>query len=272
MKKQYLIAVDLEGIHEVIGEPYEGLYKGTAEHAKAVRNATQEINAAIKGLFDGGAKLVAVWDNHAGGGNLDFSQIDARAVKIEKIPMLKYERLKFAENFSFDGICYIGYHTKEGTINGVLAHTYNSKAIQYFKVNGRAVGELDMDSWAAAEYGIPPVFCATDDICVGQALEIEPKMHTVITKYGKGRNSAVFRDKNEVLTEIYKQARACVSASITPKKLIYPARLELRYTRSEDALKYMEKARSYGQEISFGEDSHVLTTTLRSFADLETFM
>lgn len=79
-------------------------------------------------------------------GNLDFSKIDSRVTKVEKISMIKYERLKFAKDFSFDGILFVGYHAKEGSINGVMSHTYNSKAIQYFKVNSRAVGELDVDS------------------------------------------------------------------------------------------------------------------------------
>lgn len=272
MGKQFLVAVDLEGIHDVVGVPYEGLHSGTEEYAKAVKNAIKEVNAVAKGLFDGGAELVAVWDNHAGGGNLDFSKIDSRIIKIEKIPMVKYERLKFAQDFTFDGILYVGYHTKEGTINGVLAHTYNSKAIQYFKVNNRTVGEIDIDSWAAAEYNIAPLFCASDDICVEQALEIEPKIRTVITKFGMGRNSAIFRDESEVLTEMYEQARSCVNLSVIVNKLVFPAKFEVRYTRTEDALKYMEKARSYGQEIEFGEDAHIIKTTLHSFADLETFL
>ena len=48
--------------------------------------------------------------------------------------------------------------------------------------------------------------------------------------------------------------------------------MEIRYTRTEDAVKYMEKARAYGQEIEFGEDAHIIKTNLRSFADLESFI
>lgn len=272
MAKQYLVAVDLEGIHGVVGVPYEGLYKGTKEYEKAVENAIKEVNAVVKGLFDGGAELVAVWDNHAGGGNLDFSQIDARAVKIEKNPMVKYERLKFAQDFAFEGILFVGYHSKEGSVNGVLAHTYNSSAIQYFKVNGQTIGELEVDSWAAAEYKSPPLFCASDEVGVKQALGIQPKMRTVVTKYGTGRNSAVFRDGSEVLAEMYEQAKACANVAIMPQKLTFPATMEIRYTRTEDAVKYMEKARAYGQEIEFGEDAHIIKTNLRSFADLESFI
>ena len=272
MGKQYLIAIDMEGIHGVVGVPYEGLHKGLEEYDKAVENATKEVNTVVKGLFDGGAELVAIWDNHGGGGNLDFSKIDPRAVKIEKLPMKKYERMLFAKNFNFDGILFLGYHCKDGTINGVLSHTFSSQCIQYFKVNGKTIGELEFDCWAAAEYGISPLFCASDDICIKQVLEIEPQLRTVVTKYGKGRNEAVFREPDEVLAEMYEQARACVGKYVEPKKLTFPAEFEVRYTRMEDAAKNMEKARSYGQIMEYGEDAHIIKTTLRSFADLETFV
>ena len=272
MRGQYLVAVDLEGIHGVVGTPYEGLVFGSQEYEKAVENAIDEVNAVVKGLFEGGANLVAVWDNHGGGGNLDFSKIESRVIKITPSPMKKYERLLFAKNFAFDGILYVGYHSKEGSLNGVLAHSYYSKAVQYYKVNGIAVGELDIDSWAAAEYGIPPLFCASDAVGVQQAMAINENMQTVVTKYGTGRNTATLCDKQEVLTEMYQKAFHCVGMPVTPKKLNFPAELEIRYTRSEDAVKNMEKARSYGQIVDFGEDSHIIKTEVRSFADIETFL
>ena len=272
MSGQYLVAVDLEGIRGVVGTPYEGLCFGSQEYERAVKNAVDEVNAVVKGLFDGGAKLVAVWDNHGGGNNLDFSKIDSRVVKISPISMKKYERLSFVKEYSFDGILYVGYHSKEGSLNGVLAHSYSSKAIQYFKVNGNAVGELEIDSWAAAEYGIAPLFCASDDVGVKQALSINENMQTVITKYGTGRNSATFRNEKEVLSEMYEKAFNCVNSIAVSKKMQFPAELELRYTRSEDALKNMEKALAYGQNVTYGEDSHIIKTTLRSFADIETFL
>ena len=105
MRKQYLVAVDLEGIHGVVGEPYKKL-TASADYFNAVKNATKETNAVVKGLFDGGAELVAVWDNHGNGKNLDFSKIDSRVIRVENPPMEKYERLSFAKH-SFLTVYYI---------------------------------------------------------------------------------------------------------------------------------------------------------------------
>ncbi len=272
MGKKYLVAVDLEGVYGIVGEPYKGLGLDCSEYQSSTEHAVEEVNAVVKGLFEGGAEAVAVWDNHGGRDNLDFSKIDNRVVKVRNVPSGKYVRLGFADDWKFDGILYIGYHAKEGSLNGVLAHTYNSKAIQYYKVNGVSVGELDIDSWAAAERGIAPLFCSSDKVGTDQALSIEPKMQTVITKYGTGRNTAIFRDKDEVLEEMYEKALACTKLSISPRKLTFPAKFEIRYTRAEDAEKKLKQVLSYGQEMRFGEDSHTLVGSLRSFADLEDYL
>ena len=79
---EYLIAVDLEGIGGVVGLPNQTL-NGSPDYEVAKENAVKEINAATKALFDGGATKVCVWDNHGGGGNLDFSKIDPRVEKID---------------------------------------------------------------------------------------------------------------------------------------------------------------------------------------------
>ena len=76
---KYLLAVDLEGAHGVVGEPYKGLIPGMKEYDKAVENVTKEVNAATEALYDYGATKVFVWDNHGNLDNLDFKKVDPRA-------------------------------------------------------------------------------------------------------------------------------------------------------------------------------------------------
>ena len=169
---EYLIAVDLEGIGGVVGIPNETL-STAPDYEVAKENAIKEINAAAAALFDNGATRVAVWDNHGGGNNLDFSKMDPRT---EKVEWRQYPyRMDFAKDYNFKGIIYLGYHSREGTFNGVLAHTYNSKAIQYVKIDSVPVGELEIDSYIAASHGIPPLFCASDKACVDQFSKSSPE-------------------------------------------------------------------------------------------------
>ena len=116
----FLICVDLEGIHGIVGERYQTLTH-SCDYAPACEAAVYEINAVARALFDKGAERVYVWDNHAGGGNVDTSLLDER---ITPVSHKGYPyRGDFASELSLSGVIFLGYHAKEGTPNGVLAHT-----------------------------------------------------------------------------------------------------------------------------------------------------
>jgi len=267
---EYLIAVDLEGIHGVVGEPNVGLLRSLADYAVAVEGAVAEINAAVQALFDSGATKVFVWDNHAGGGNIDFSKVDSRAEQL--IPEKGQPRLEFCKEHCFAGILYLGYHSKEGTLGGVLAHTYNSSAIQYMKVNGKQLGELDFDSNIAGGFGVPALFAASDDICVKQMAECNPDTVTVITKYAKGRNAAEFRTREEVVKDIYEGVKLAVGKKVRSVTFTFPCTYEIRYTRMEMAAWIYESMRERLLDLRYGEDAHTLQVTLRNIDDLRPFL
>ena len=253
---KYLIAVDLEGIHGVVGDRYETL-TASKDYPLAVEGAVLEVNTAISALFDEGAELVAVWDNHGGIVNIPKDKIDERAVHINA----KGERYRFdfAKNYGFDALLFIGYHSREGTKGGVLAHTYNSTAIQYARLDGKDIGELFVDSYIAASHGFLPIFVASDDKGVLEAKEIRSDIRSVITKYGKGRNCADLLPREEVLTAIYEEVRAAAKLnSPCELSLMQTATLEVRYTRCERAEDKLERARLENIPVSYGEDSHTL--------------
>ena len=260
---EYLIAVDLEGIGGVVGIPNETL-STAPDYEVAKENAIKEINAAAAALFDNGATRVAVWDNHGGGNNLDFSKMDPRT---EKVEWRQYPyRMDFAKDYNFKGIIYLGYHSREGTFNGVLAHTYNSKAIQYVKIDSVPVGELEIDSYIAASHGIPPLFCASDKACVDQFSKSSPETVFVVTKYGTGRNSAELRDEEEVLREIYDGVAMAMKKNIPILSHSLPLTLEVRYTRSEAAVDFYERGKNdIGvSSVKYGDDTHTLIFDVNS--------
>lgn len=257
-KMNYLIAVDLEGIHGVVGEGYKTL-TDSFDYNDAIEGATLEINTAIRALFDCGAEKVAVWDNHKGGGNLDFSLIDHRATEIRcKSDPLRFD---FTKEHNFKGVIFLGYHAREGKANGVLAHTYSSKTIQYIKLNGKAVGEIFVDSHICAMLGVEPIFLASDDVGVNDMEEVCPTVKTVITKYGKGRNKAEFRKREDVLEDIYNgvcEAVLRTERNVIPKFPEKPS-VEIRYTRAERAAKkYNAIKESAYVPVEYGEDTHIL--------------
>ncbi len=255
---EYLIAVDLEGIHGVVGEPYSGLVKTIPEYKVAVDNAVKEINTVVKALYDGGASKVSVWDNHGGSGNIDFSKVDSR-VEAVTYWIEDRRRFDFVKKHNYKAILFLGYHSKDGTLNGVLAHTFSSVGIQYVKVNGRAIGELDTDSWINAKHGIPTIFVASDDKGIAQVHEISEEIETVITKYGTGRNSAIFKEEEVVLQELYDGVRKAMKEQGAMPILETPAQVEIRYTRMEAAAEKFAKIKDEGEIlVEYGEDAHIL--------------
>ena len=265
MYKRVLLALDLEGVNNVVGEAYEGIARDTEGWKIAKVQAPLEINAAADALFAIGVERVGLWDNHGGGGNIEASQLDSRIELIPKNPGAP--RMSFIHG-EYDCICYFGYHAMEGTLGGVLAHTMSSKNIQYYKLNGKYIGEVDMDAYIAASHGVPSLFFVGGDIACAQAKRAVPDIITVVTKTEEGRNKATFRNNEELFEDIKKNIVAAVKTEgkITP--LAFPAIMEKSFKRVEDAEKYLSKLLSNGIKADYpddeilGKDAHTVVSTV----------
>lgn len=266
--KNYLICVDMEGVHGVVGVPYQGLACELNDYAIAVESATKEVNTLVKALYDGGADNVYIWDNHGNLDNLDFNRIDSRAQKVHP-KSNNIDRIDFVDGLNIAAAFYIGYHSREGSFNGILAHTYDSSAVQYYKINGKQVGEFDMDAYMAAEYDIPSVFAASDDVCLGQIKDFDSEIVTVVTKVGTGRNSAIFRDEEELLKEIYDSALIAMNKKIQVKKLQFPCDFEVRFTRMEFAKEMIDFKVKHVPQVVYGEDSHTIKAVVNNIKELK---
>ncbi len=266
MKKKILIACDLEGVNNVVGEPYLGLGKSSEQWEIARRQAPVEINAVAEAFFELGAERVDLWDNHGGGGNIDATDLDSRIKLLE--PNLKLNRMYFADEY--DCVCYFGYHAMEGTLGGVLAHTMNSKKNQYYKLNGKYIGEIDMDAYIAASHGVPSCLFVGGDIACAQALRAVPGIVTVVTKKEISRNEAVFRDNGELVNEIKSKAKDVLEKDIPMQNLCYPATFEKSFKRIEDAAEYIKKILSLGIDAKYlddeilGKDAHSVVSVINN--------
>ena len=270
MYKRILLAVDLEGVNFVAGEPYGTLSKGTEHWEIARKQAIAEINAAAEALFDSGVEVVAVWDNHGGGNNINACDLDSRITFLT--PDLKKPRMYFARD-NYDCICYFGYHAMEGTLGGVLAHTMSSVSIQHYKLNGSYIGEIDMDAYIAASMGISSRFFAAGDIACKQAKRAVCDIMTVTTKKELSRNEAVFRDNEELLADIKKTIVQAVKETAEPKLLHFPATFEKSFKRVEDAQSYLNKLRTLGINADYpddeilGKDAHTVVSTVNEIGE-----
>ena len=270
MIDKVLIALDLEGVNNVVGTPYSGLVKGCEQWEIARRQAALEVNSAAEALFDAGVGTVALWDNHGGGGNMDPTDLDARIKPIDCDN--SRPRMYFADDY--DAVFYFGYHAMEGTLGGVLAHTMNSSCNQFYKLNGRYIGEVDMDAYIAASHGIPSCLFVGGDIACRQAKRAVPGIVTVVTKQELSRNEAIFRDNNEFLADIRKNIVHAVKTEAEPHSLCLPAIFEKSHKRVEDAARYLKKIRALGLSADYlddeilGKDAHTVVSTILEIGDL----
>ena len=269
MKKRILIALDLEGVNLVAGKPYEALDKGCEEWEKARHQAALEVNAAADALFAAGAEKVALWDNHGGGGNIIAEDIDPRVEIIYRDRARP--RMYFAPDF--DAVCYFGYHAMEGTLGGVLAHTMSSKAVQHYKLNGKHIGEIDMDAFIAASHAVPSVFFAGGDIACAQAKRAVPDIVTVETKKEISRNEAIFRDNGELLSEIRGKIVEAVNKDVSYKTLDFPCTVEKSFKRVEDAEAHILRLEKIGIKGEYlcdevlGKDAHTVVATAENIVE-----
>ena len=275
MYQRILLALDLEGVNMVVGDPYSGLVKGCEQWEIARRQAVLEINAAADALFAAGAKRVDLWDNHGSNHNIDASLVDTRVRVINADRAMP--RMSFAQGM-YDCICYFGYHAMEGTLGGVLAHTWSSKSVQYCKLNGSYVGEIDMDAYIAASHGMPSCFFAAGDIACAQARREHPEIVTVTTKQELSRNEAIFRENEELLFDIREKIVEAVKAEHPIRNLSYPAVFEKSYKRVEDAAKFLARMRERGMDADYpddtilGKDAHTVVVTVHNIDEFTVCM
>lgn len=270
MYKRVLLALDLEGVNNVVGEAYMGLGHDTEQWKVARVQAVKELNVATQALFDAGVEKVGVWDNHGGGNNVDPSALDSR-IELINAP-LSLPRMSFIKD-NYDCICYFGYHTMEGTLSGVLAHTMNSKEVQFYKLNGKYIGEIDMDSAIASSYGIPSRFFVGGNIACSQAKRSVPDIVTVVTKTELGRNVASFRNDDELFADIKTNIVKAVTQKSEARPMTFPAIMQKSFKRTEDAVKYLDRLRNLGLNSEYlddeilGKDAHTVVTTVRDISE-----
>ena len=126
---------------------------------RAMRFLTREVNAAVDGIreTDPDAEVV-VWDGHGSGG-IDTTLFHRDAKLISRGPIQPPYHL----DFSYDALFFVGQHAMAGTPQANLCHTYSSRTIEYYKINGQPVGEFGARALMAGTMDVPTVFISGDD-------------------------------------------------------------------------------------------------------------
>jgi D-amino peptidase len=228
------ISVDMEGVSNVV-MPYQ-LFPSYEERAvREVREAvTREINAAIEGAAMAGATEFLVNENHTGK-EIIPEMLDERAIFLAGKP--KY--LMTAEGIEgCDALFLIGIHSKMGTKDGVMDHTWIPKSIASVRVNGIEIGEIGLNTYLAAHYGIPLTLVTGDRAACMEAEALIGMVETVAVKEGSGRFAAYCPHPEINRKKIKEAAIKAVEnhKCYKPLKLETPVRMEIDFTTQHETM------------------------------------
>jgi D-amino peptidase len=186
-----LIMSDMEGVAGVT--KWEETTGGEPLHADRSRLYTEEINAAVRGAFTGGASEVVVVDCHGAGKGWTFNSLipdllDPRCDFVVQDEWTEYTALL---EQGCDAALFVGMHAMAGTPDGVLNHTVSGTGWRSLAFNGTPVGETGINAALCGTWGCP-VLLVTGDEAVGREARglLGERVTTVAVKQGLGRFSA----------------------------------------------------------------------------------
>jgi D-amino peptidase len=203
------ISFDMEGISAVTS--WREMKKDSKDLQRMRRIATQEVNAAVRGIWKSGKKIgdITICDSHASGENLLIDELETGVGIVKGTPRKYY--MMHGISAEYDVVFFIGYHAMAGTRSGGMEHTYSSSTIYNIRINGQLVGESEINAALAGYYGVPLGLVTGDDLL---ALEIRKffgsNVQTVITKKGISRFAAQCRHPKDVHQEIETKAARAV--------------------------------------------------------------
>ncbi len=188
---------------------------------------TGEINAAVEGLYEGGAEEVLVWDGHDGSQTLSAATIHPRAKLIIG---------NIGANYTFDrryaALAFVGQHSMAGVRGGIMAHSYSSLGIQNLKLNGKPIGEIEAAVALAGAYDIPVILLTGDNAAVEELRAIVPEAETAAVKEGLQRYACISLSAEAARAKIRESARRAMAkiGQVRPYKITGPVTIEVEYT------------------------------------------
>lgn len=181
-----LLYYDMEGVSQVF-EPKQVFYP-TEEYRQAQAHLTSDVNAAIRGLFAGGASSVTVTDAHGSGNpepDLLLPRMDPRA-------QFDWRDRSFdvyldGPGQDFDAVAAVGMHAGAGT-QGFLAHTYTTYCM--LLCEGQPVNETLLVARSAARFGLPLILVTGDDVLADEVARDLPGTRFARVKRAVTRGTA----------------------------------------------------------------------------------
>lgn len=226
-RKVYMIT-DMEGVDGIFNSELQCIPFQSPRWEESHKLLTGEVNAAVDGLFEGGATDVVVWDGHDGSRSLSTLDLNPRARLLSGTPVSPTLEL----DSSYSAVIFIGQHAMAGADKGILSHSYSSAGIQNIWVNSKPVGEIGARVMLAGVFNIPVIMLAGDTAACREIHDLIPNAECAEVKTGVSRTAgyslahpaacALIREKTRLAMEHLSQFK--------PYKIAGPVEVKVEFT------------------------------------------
>jgi D-amino peptidase len=230
-----LISADAEGVTGITNT--NELLFGKVYYEFMREMMTEDVNAAVAGAFEGGATEVVVNDAHWTMTNILIERLDPRADLIKGF----HKHLCMVEGVQqSDAVFFLGYHCRTGDSDGVGNETVLGREIVEIRLNGRPVGESEINAAVCGHFGVPVVFASGDNLYEKEVRETLPNVEFGLTKYALDRWTARLLAPTRSRANIQQAARRAVERArgneFTPYRLAGPVELSVTFSSTAEAL------------------------------------
>ena len=224
------ISADMEGTAGVTD--WDQVLPGRPDYARFRRLMTEEVNAAVLGALEAGAKEIVVNDSHHTMRNLLIEELHPQAQLLSGAA--KPHGMMQGIDTSFDAVFFTGYHAAAGTQNAILDHSYSSVLVRHIKVGNLVVGEAGLNAALAGHFKVPVALVTGDATAVAQVKKLVPQVEAVSVKEPIGRLAARSYQPVETRRRIKEGAVRALKRAKDVKLLTIPrpVNLELEWTHT----------------------------------------
>ncbi len=224
-RPKIFISVDMEGISGIGTSKMTG--SGGKDYATGRRLMTNEVLNVVETILERSSAEIVVNDSHGDMQNLLHTELPAGVTYIQG--NIKPLGMVQGLDESFDGVIFLGYHSRAGTPDGFLAHT-GSGSVKGLWLNGTEVGEGGLNAALAGSLGVPVVMAAGDLVFTNQIQErIQPLV--VATKESIGALSCKLYPLDQVHESLRRTTREALIKldSFKPWILQGPINVRIRF-------------------------------------------
>lgn len=218
---------DMEGVDGIFNFDDQCVPFKSPRWAESQKLLGDEVNAAVDGLYVGGATEVVVADLHDSSRSLSVLTIDPRA----KLLQGKGIPPTLGIDSSYEAVVFIGQHPMAGTKDGILSHTY-AFTIENLWVNKIKVGEIGSRTMVAGYFGVPVIMLAGDTAACKEFHGLVPNGECAAVKTGLSRTGGISLSHKAACDLIRQKSQLAMEhlSEFKPYKVSNPVQIKVEFT------------------------------------------